>query len=1535
MKSNLKKYQKGGNAWEGYKSTYTTDPNLVKASADSMNLYQRFRTIPNVGYNPRIISQKVPQEKELIEALHTAHPIILKDKIKPIGYYATRKKKDDKEKVTSKTNFALVRPIYKKPVLRYEQLPQNPAPVAVASQQPAPTGYSVFGPSNSLIGFVNNNRQFTPATGQYTQGIKSADMDLLGNEANLTKYLESKGISNPLIKKQLGGAFNISLPPLVPLGIKMINKVGNLFKDSEDNQKTAPLVLSQPDETIRIKIADPRKIRATTRSRINPNRDLVSGTYIMNEMKDAIQRGKDRGLSVDDAWNLAAIDFQETRFGEIDNEMGHAKDYEGSDYIDAFLNAYQDKMKKADRLKYKDPYLRLQVYNGLGKIYPETERWYHGFKANSFYGVPVPKTGLDLKKNPLYGIQVTDLRDNILKKNPEMVNLINSIYKVKMKKQYGGVTEFPMMQNGGEKLTSEQLASVNKAKMRAKMALAAEFGNPSAKRMVSYNPPNYRFSGNEMINGENVVGFGNNQVRLPATGTHFMGSMGEYAVPYIQQDTTGKMIFNPNASFRDREAIRFDNPENAQYFAEHYKEVAPMMQNGGRAPIYTDDPRKVRAYNDSLALYNFTNQDRVDNLLRQGFAYDTDKLRKVNYKLTDVDKKEYQRGERVNPKKGLQKIIQSGNDGKIDKNLGGKYDLKAQYELMHGKIAPTEIANLYDNWWRHDPYLYNSQGMVFGGDERFDKDKPGFRKNPNYNKPNAKDKEGTVIRNFFGVPIYKEPVQPYILQKEPRLKAMMSQVNKLPMGEPSTGMGIRERQMPNISAPNVEMSGPYMAGYTDYDTQQGIDRGFRSAEERDAFVEELRQRQAGNYQPGQMNISSYYDVNKRKKKAYGGSMMRNGGLARYEEGGEDCPCPEFNCQCPPGYGTATQGDSLRLYQGALAQQNWFKNHPEYKIQKDPYRSITRNKILSELELTRQLEDRDVKSKKYYNNIDKNRFEQRELTIGFVNKNVPIGVYDRRIQPNAMVTVQGDNISSINNLWSDGSFDDSVIDVIETPQYDPIYVAPWNILNPKQQQERLKKYGITGTPYADPNYKQSKLEPTLKGKPQRVSPLPMGAQTDEPSVQFKQMPQIGERPIQMGEYKVSYYDPEIKDWNERSFMTEDESGKFMNEMSQRGFGSGYGNVTQRKVINKKAYGGPMMQRGGGFGCKGDSKCITGSDKKKKDGISDKDGGGTGTYQPMSNAPVTWEELQTYNQTDPKSREFKARLKSLQGQFPGLTQQQLLAAGADSARLRNVMFNPLTNKSDVPNWDKQKTPYDRAWFDFYRPIMDQPTKVTVPQILQQQPGGFGGFEQNVRGNYGRTKNQDGGSIMKEGGNIDKNYYIGKSKIQGDGAFAKRSIQPGEYIGKVHTIIEPYSKYKFEELGHKHNHSEKPNVQNVLIGNERHLFATRPIRKNQELTSNYRLQPDLEQPEGFAEKNKKQYGGVSKTPTGFIPEIPKMFRMEYGGPLKRFHQGKMTGPGIFQGGGDISIPALPSSKKNSYIYNEGLHSFPKDKGIRIRLK
>jgi hypothetical protein len=119
---------------------------------------------------------------------------------------------------------------------------------------------------------------------------------------------------------------------------------------------------------------------------------------------------------------------------------------------------------------------------------------------------------------------------------------------------------------------------------------------------------------------------------------------------------------------------------------------------------------------------------------------------------------------------------------------------------------------------------------------------------------------------------YPKAVQPIIYRPEPKLKPRpFVPATKIPMGQPSTGMQIQQRSFPKLDIPNVEMSGPYMAGYTDYDTQQGVDRGFRSAEERDAFVEQLRQRQAGNYQPSQGNISSYYDVNKRNKK-YGGDI---------------------------------------------------------------------------------------------------------------------------------------------------------------------------------------------------------------------------------------------------------------------------------------------------------------------------------------------------------------------------------------------------------------------------------------------------------------------------------------------------------------------------------------------------------------------------------------------------------------------------------------------------------------------------------------
>ena len=110
----------------------------------------------------------------------------------------------------------------------------------------------------------------------------------------------------------------------------------------------------------------------------------------------------------------------------------------------------------------------------------------------------------------------------------------------------------------------------------------------------------------------------------------------------------------------------------------------------------------------------------------------------------------------------------------------------------------------------------------------------------------------------------------------------------------------------------------------------------------------------------------------------------------------------------------------------------------------------------------------------------------------------------------------------------------------------------------------------------------------------------------------------------------------------------------------------------------------------------------------------------------------------------------------------------------------------------------------------------------------------------------------SISKNGSKTSgKPYEFGKSGIEGKGTFAKKDLKPGDYIGKVHTINQLFTDYDFTDLGRNHNHSDNPNVQNILVGNERHLVATKPIKKGTELTSNYRLQPDLEQPESFEKK------------------------------------------------------------------------------------
>jgi len=94
---------------------------------------------------------------------------------------------------------------------------------------------------------------------------------------------------------------------------------------------------------------------------------------------------------------------------------------------------YANDLIRKGKIPNTDEY-RLQGYNGYGRIYDDHADL-EG--AKSIYGYPIPKEGISLLHNPLYGKSVKSLRDEVLKKHPEIVKMVDETpayqYPVKLK----------------------------------------------------------------------------------------------------------------------------------------------------------------------------------------------------------------------------------------------------------------------------------------------------------------------------------------------------------------------------------------------------------------------------------------------------------------------------------------------------------------------------------------------------------------------------------------------------------------------------------------------------------------------------------------------------------------------------------------------------------------------------------------------------------------------------------------------------------------------------------------------------------------------------------------------------------------------------------------------------------------------------------------------------------------------------------------------------------------------------------------------
>lgn len=172
-----------------------------------------------------------------------------------------------------------------------------------------------------------------------------------------------------------------------------------------------------------ITLEDPRTIRATSGQKINPNVDLMSGKYNEAVIKNIIKKAKSLGV---DPATAVAIALQESRIGQTDPSLGHLLHGESEDPY-AYINFYKQKLKEAKRAGINDELLQIQYYNGLGTVTPKTEKKYHGYEMQKIYGVPIPKSGINMRENPLYGKQIVDLRDNVIKRNKQIQKYLKNV----------------------------------------------------------------------------------------------------------------------------------------------------------------------------------------------------------------------------------------------------------------------------------------------------------------------------------------------------------------------------------------------------------------------------------------------------------------------------------------------------------------------------------------------------------------------------------------------------------------------------------------------------------------------------------------------------------------------------------------------------------------------------------------------------------------------------------------------------------------------------------------------------------------------------------------------------------------------------------------------------------------------------------------------------------------------------------------------------------------------------------------------------
>ena len=216
-------------------------------------------------------------------------------------------------------------------------------------------------------------------------------------------------------------------------GVQRSSSTNVVIPNEIQSQPIASSIVKGDATPKMINIRDKRRVRYTSGEPVSDSLgNSKTGVYPTSSAVKTVNQSKIRGV---DPWNPLAVSFQESKLGKDDpDNPGHIvnQDFTQSTGEADMVNVLQDKMAEGKRLGYKDELHQLQMYNGMGNLRSDSDKSYNiktgqGSSQKKWYGVPIPPSGIiNMKDNPLYGKEVTDLRDNVLKKSTDIQNIVDT-----------------------------------------------------------------------------------------------------------------------------------------------------------------------------------------------------------------------------------------------------------------------------------------------------------------------------------------------------------------------------------------------------------------------------------------------------------------------------------------------------------------------------------------------------------------------------------------------------------------------------------------------------------------------------------------------------------------------------------------------------------------------------------------------------------------------------------------------------------------------------------------------------------------------------------------------------------------------------------------------------------------------------------------------------------------------------------------------------------------------------------------------------